>query len=48
MVDSLFIEELDGQTFATQEEYSEWWAFESPYALEWEAEECRQLNRYPY
>ncbi|MET8880568.1 hypothetical protein [Streptomyces rubiginosohelvolus] len=42
---SLFIEELDGPTFSTSAEYDEWYAWESPYALAWEAEEYRQLSR---
>lgn len=41
----LFIEELDGPTFATPEEYRQWWTFESPYALAYEAEEHQQLSR---
>lgn len=41
----LFIEELDGPIFVSWEEYSHWWTFESPYALEYEAEEYRQLSR---
>ena len=43
----MFIEELDGPTFVTEAEYLEWWTFESPYALAYEAEENRQPNRVP-
>jgi hypothetical protein len=45
MEDSLFIEELDGPTFKSHEEYEQWWTWESPYALEYEAEEYKQLSR---
>jgi hypothetical protein len=45
MENSLFIEELDGPTFASAEEYGQWWTWESPYALAYEAEEHKQLSR---
>jgi hypothetical protein len=42
---TLFVEELDGPTFATEAGLEEWMTFESPYALAYEAEEYRQLSR---
>lgn len=37
-MNSLFVPELDGQTVSP----SDWYAFESPSALEYEAEELRR------
>lgn len=42
---SLFAEELDGPTFANESDYLEWWTFESPYALAYEAQEHASLAR---
>lgn len=45
MRDTLFLEELDGPTFTSHDEYQQWWTWESPYALAYETDEYQSLSR---